>query len=64
MQDYLGNNLMGRWTRTTASRSMSRSTSWGRWYTTRRPKRESETASVSKLLVVVETIELMPLYLV
>ena len=30
MVDYLGNNLMGRWTRPTASRSMPRSTSGGR----------------------------------
>ena len=50
--DYLGNNLMGRWTRPAASRSMPRTTSGGSWTLFSRPRIESETASTSKLLVV------------
>ena len=50
--DYLGNNLMGRWTRPTCSSwSMPRSTSGRRWYTTSRPRREWRLPVLSKLLV-------------
>ena len=60
MVDYLGNNLM----ETNWPVGVCRGLLVEGGGTTRRPRRESETASVSKLVLVVDTIELIKACLV